>query len=93
MDYQPLFNKLADLGYIETESEMQEILLIAKELYTMNKYRVEYQFNSARFSFSNSVTVVAENKVTALLEAQKEVAECYGADMLKKFTYKEPIEL
>lgn len=28
MNYQPLFNKLADLGYIETESDMQEIIRV-----------------------------------------------------------------
>lgn len=31
MNYQPLFNKLADLGYLETESEMYEIILAVKE--------------------------------------------------------------
>jgi hypothetical protein len=32
MNYQPLFNKLADLGYIETESEMQEIINACNEV-------------------------------------------------------------
>jgi len=43
MNYQPLFNKLADLGYIETESDMYEILLIANEINKQSGVLEEYE--------------------------------------------------
>lgn len=56
----------------------------------MNTYTVIYQFSHSKFGFNNSVTVKAINSQKALEKAKQEVSACYGSDMLKRFSFKEP---
>jgi len=51
-------------------------------------YTIIYSFNDSKMGFNNSVTVQAQNYEQAIEKAKQEIASCYGANMLKKFTFK-----
>ena len=57
----------------------------------MKQYIVVYQFNHSKMGFNNSITVIAANTIEAKQKAMNEVSMCYGANMFKKFTFKEPM--
>jgi hypothetical protein len=53
-------------------------------------YRVVYTFNNSKFGFNNSISVEALTPEQATEQAKKEVANCYGSQMFKRFSFKEP---
>ena len=57
----------------------------------LNTYTIVYQFNNSKFGFQNSVTVTAINIEQAANKAKKEVSDCYGRNMLYRFSFNEPI--
>lgn len=59
----------------------------------MKKYRVIYTFNHSTHGFQNSVTVDAITPTKAAEIASNEVVNVYGSKMLKRFTFKEPVQL
>jgi len=52
------------------------------------KYRILYSFNHSKMGFQNSITIIALNVDAAIKDAEKQVSEVYGSDMLKKFSFK-----
>ncbi len=59
----------------------------------MKKYRIIYEFKSSKFGFQNSITVFNINPEFALKQASEEVSKCYGSKMLRRFEFKQPIEI
>lgn len=53
----------------------------------LNRFRVTYQFNNSKFGFQNSITVNAFNEDHAIDNAKKEVSDCYGSKMLRRFSF------
>jgi hypothetical protein len=53
-------------------------------------YRIIYNFNHSKMGFQNSITVEARNQKEATEIAIKEVEDCYGSKMIKRFSFKAP---
>jgi hypothetical protein len=54
----------------------------------MKQYRIIYSFNHRTMGFNNSITVNAENVDKALKEAERKVAQTFGAGQMKWFSFK-----
>jgi len=54
----------------------------------MKKFTIIYTFKDSRMGFNNSITMEAQNQDQAIEKAKKEVAQCYGSQMFKKFSFK-----
>ncbi len=52
------------------------------------KYTIIYSFNHSRMGFNNSITVIALNVDDAIKDAERQVSEVYGSNMLKRFSFK-----
>jgi hypothetical protein len=54
----------------------------------LQKLTIVYTFKHSKMGFQNSITVEALNYEQAIEKARKEISDCYGSDMLKRFLFK-----